>query len=70
MQVCHGKVAPLRRIHSGDGVVYYSPPEQFGGSQVLRAFTAIGVVAEGMPYALNGRRLLPVPARCALAAGK
>lgn len=53
MQVCHGKAAPLRRIHAGDGVVYYSPTEQFGGAQALRAFTAIGVVAEGAPYAFE-----------------
>jgi hypothetical protein len=25
MQVSHGKAAPLRRIHPGDWVVYYSP---------------------------------------------
>ena len=50
MQVCHGKGAPLRRISPGDWVAYYSPTETFGGSDPLKAFTAIGVVAPGDPY--------------------
>lgn len=44
MQVCHGKEGPLKRIKPGDGVVYYSPTEIFGGKDRLQAFTAIGVV--------------------------
>jgi hypothetical protein len=37
MQVCHGKSAPLRRIQSGDRIVYYSPRQRFGArkSQVV-----------------------------------
>jgi hypothetical protein len=50
MQVCHGKAAPLRRLHSGDGVVYYSPTAVFRGNDRLQAFTAIGVVNDGAPY--------------------
>jgi EVE domain len=50
MQVCHGKAGPLRRVQPGDGVIYYSPTEQFGGSDRLQAFTAIGLVLEGAPY--------------------
>lgn len=50
MQVCHGKAAPLRRITSGDRVVYYSPTTTFGGKDKLQAFTAIGVVKIGDPY--------------------
>lgn len=50
MQVCHGKVAPLKRIHAGDVVAYYSPTEKFGGTQALQAFTALGVVKAGNPY--------------------
>jgi hypothetical protein len=50
MQVCHGKVAPLRRIHPGDGVVYYSPTNVFRGNDRLQSFTAIGVVRDGPPY--------------------
>jgi hypothetical protein len=51
MQVCHGKAAPLRRLSPGDRVVYYAPTESFGGSDRLQAFTAIGVVRDGEPYA-------------------
>lgn len=50
MQVCHGKAAPLRRIAPGDRVAYYSPTETFQGRDRLQAFTAIGVVREGLPY--------------------
>ena len=50
MQVCHGKSAPLRRIHPGDAVVYYSPTNAFGGNDRLQSFTAIGVVIDGALY--------------------
>src|SRR5438477_2184097 len=41
-QVCHGKGGPLRRLHAGDGVVYYSPTVAFRGKDRLQAFTSIG----------------------------
>lgn len=50
MQVCHGKLAPLRRLNSDDWVVYYSPTVTFGGREKLQAFTAIGKIKEGEPY--------------------
>jgi hypothetical protein len=50
MQVCHGKVAPLKRMRPGDLVAYYSPAQQMGGKDKLQSFTAIGVVKEGVPY--------------------
>lgn len=50
MQVCHGKPAPLKRIHPGDSVVYYSPTNVFRGKDKLQSFTAIGAVKEGVPY--------------------
>lgn len=53
MQLSHGKAAPLRRIQPGDRVVYYSPTNTFRGKDKLRAFTAIGVVREGMPYQVD-----------------
>jgi hypothetical protein len=49
MQVCHGKAAPLRRLSPGDRVAYYSPTESLRGKDRLQAFTAIGVVAPGVP---------------------
>jgi hypothetical protein len=53
MQVCHGKAAPLRRMHPGDRVVYYSPTEQFQGKTPLRAFTAIGLLEDCAPYQVD-----------------
>jgi len=47
MQVCHGKVAPLRRISPGDRIAYYSPTERFGAEDRLQCFTAIGTVGDG-----------------------
>jgi hypothetical protein len=50
MQVNHGKAAPLRRLHPGDGVAYYSPTVTFGGKDKLQAFTLIGRVKPGDIY--------------------
>lgn len=50
MQVNHGKQAPLKRIRSGDGVVYYSPSVVMGGKDGFQSFTAIGHVRDGEPY--------------------
>jgi EVE domain len=53
MQVCHGKCAPLRRVHAGDRVVYYAPSETMGGKDRLQHFVSIGLVQEGEPYAFD-----------------
>lgn len=50
MQVCHGKAAPLRRLHPEDRVIYYSPARQFRAKQKLQAFTAVGIVKKTEPY--------------------
>lgn len=50
MQICHGKAAPLRRLQPGDRVVYYSPTERMGDRAPLQAFTAIGILRDGVPY--------------------
>lgn len=50
MQVNHGKAAPLKRIHPGDCVIYYSPTEVYGEKTPLRAFTALGIVKIDDPY--------------------
>ncbi len=52
-QVNHGKLAPLRRLRAGDGIVTYSPTETFGGKDRLQAFTAIGIVEEGEPWQVD-----------------
>lgn len=51
-QACHGKVSPLRRMHQGDWVIYYSPKLQFHG-QKCQAFTAIGRVVDDNIYQHN-----------------
>jgi hypothetical protein len=50
MQVCHGKAGPLRRIHPGDRVAYYSPTAAFRGERKCQAFTSLGVVCDSQPY--------------------
>ncbi len=53
MQLCHGKASPLRRLHPADRIVYYSPTETFRGRDKLQAFTALGIVEDGEPYAFD-----------------
>ena len=50
MQVGHGKGAPLKRLHAGDRVAYYSPVRVFGTKDVCQAFTAVGVVRDERVY--------------------
>jgi len=51
-QVCHGKEAPLRRLHTGDWLIYYSPTVEMNGDP-LRAFTAIGRVEDERVFAFD-----------------
>jgi len=50
MQVNHGKAAPLKRMSHGDLICYYSPVREFGGTERLQAFTAIGTLKPGDIY--------------------
>ncbi|MDQ3889545.1 MAG: EVE domain-containing protein [Actinomycetota bacterium] len=45
-QLGHGKEAPLRRLASGDWLVYYSPRTAHPDGEPLQAFTAIGEVVD------------------------
>jgi len=45
-QIGHGKKAGLSRMRAGDGLVYYSPRRSLDSTAALRAFTAIGRVAD------------------------
>ncbi|WP_448808363.1 EVE domain-containing protein [Agromyces bauzanensis] len=45
-QVNHGRRAGLARMRPGDTLVYYSPVEERGDTSPLRAFTALGIVAD------------------------
>ncbi|OYU43172.1 MAG: EVE domain-containing protein [Burkholderiales bacterium PBB4] len=53
MQVCHGKVAPLKRVQPGDRVAYYAPATTMGGKDKLQSFVSIGLVQGGVPYAFD-----------------
>ena len=50
IQLNHGKRPGVARLRLGDGFVIYSPTDQYGGKTPLRAFTALGVVADAEPY--------------------
>ncbi len=49
-QLCHGKSAPLRRMRPNDWLIYYSPRTDMDTGEALRAFTAIGQVADDRVY--------------------
>ncbi|MEH7098053.1 EVE domain-containing protein [Neobacillus vireti] len=49
-QLCHGKAAPLRRMQSGDWLIYYSPKTDMSNGMPLQAFTAIGQVLDDHVY--------------------
>ena len=50
MQVGHGKGAPLKRLHAGDRIAYYSPVRVLGGKEACQAFTAFGMVRDERVY--------------------
>jgi hypothetical protein len=45
-QVNHGSRAGLARMEAGDWMIYYSPKERRDGGEPVKAFTAIGQVAD------------------------
>jgi hypothetical protein len=57
MQVGHGGGAPLKRLHAGDRVAYYSSVRVFGEKSICQAFTAVGVVRDDLVY--QGEMKLP-----------
>ncbi len=52
-QVCHGKIGPLSRLKKGDGIIIYSPKEQFLGSVPCQEFTALGEVVDEEIYQVD-----------------
>ncbi len=45
-QIGHGKSAGLQRMSAGDGFVYYSPLDAYPKGAPVKAFTAVGRVAD------------------------
>jgi hypothetical protein len=49
-QAGHGKASGLKRLSAGDGLVFYSPKTSLNDGAPLKAFTAIGRVADDELY--------------------
>lgn len=50
IQANHGKAAPLKRMHAGDWVIFYSPKLEYDKPEKLRCFTAIGKITDETIY--------------------
>src|SRR3954447_6878288 len=50
IQLNHGKRYGVARLRKGDGLAIYSPTERLGDKTPLRAFTALGIIADDEPY--------------------
>ena len=59
MQVCHGKLAPIKRVLPGDLVVYYAPAVTMGGKDKCQSFVSFGIVEPGEPYAFDMGGFIP-----------
>lgn len=59
MQVCHGKLAPLKRVLPGDLVTYYAPTVTMGGQAKSQSFVSFGIVEPGDPYAFDMGGFVP-----------
>ena len=46
----HGKEAPLRKMHKGDWIIFYSPKQSLEGDEKLQAFTAVGQLPDDEIY--------------------
>ncbi|CAN5309952.1 hypothetical protein BH10PSE9_BH10PSE9_21700 [soil metagenome] len=50
-QLSHGKSGPVKRLSPGDWLTYYSPRTGMRDGDPVQAFTAIGEIKPGEPYA-------------------
>jgi hypothetical protein len=50
VQLNHGKSAPLKRFHPGDGLIFYSPRLSYPDGEAYQKFTAISVIKSGEVY--------------------
>ena len=49
-QANHGRDAGLKRLTTGDWIIFYSPKTTYEGGEPLQAFTAIGQVRDDALY--------------------
>ena len=50
IQANHGKAAPLKRMHAGDWVIFYSPKVEYDKPEKCQCFTAIVRVVDENVY--------------------
>lgn len=50
IQLNHGRKAPLQKLHTGDGLLMYSPRASYPDGEALQSFTAIGIIGAGEIY--------------------
>ena len=49
-QTNRGKPQGISKMSPGDGLVYYSPKTSYPDGEPLKAFTAVGRIADGEPW--------------------
>lgn len=49
-QLCHGKEGPLKRMGTGDWIIYYSSKKNFKENTPYQKFTAIGKIIDNHIY--------------------
>jgi EVE domain len=54
-QAGHGRASGLKRLRAGDWLAFYSPKTSLEGGEPLRAFTALGRVADDDLYQVEMR---------------
>jgi EVE domain len=52
-QAGHGKSSGVKRLSAGDWILFYSPKTSLQGGQPVKAFTAIGLIADDQLYQLK-----------------
>jgi len=50
VQASHGKLSPLKRLMTGDKIVYYSPKTSYENGEPLKAFTAVAEITGEQIY--------------------
>ncbi|MFD3449335.1 EVE domain-containing protein [Microbacteriaceae bacterium 4G12] len=59
-QLCHGKSSPLKKMKSGDWIIYYSAKHQMNKTDPCQMFTAIGKVIDDHIYEFDmGNGFIP-----------
>ncbi|MFD2046579.1 EVE domain-containing protein [Ornithinibacillus salinisoli] len=59
-QLCHGKEGPLKKMNTGDWIIYYSSKEGYSETTPLRKFTALGKVLDDNIFQFDmGNGFLP-----------